>query len=110
MQWAKYTNPLGTRFYTAEEMHRMQMEIMAANEAKLTKLTDWDAYEEMYKENHPEYNGEKICCEYPGGPLYTVKEMAELQYRKMLERMGVTEEEEQQKREEWRKQMGYPGY
>ena len=109
-QWAKYTNPLGTRFYTAEEMHRMQMEIMAANEAKLTKLTDWDAYEEMYKEKHPEYNGEKICCEYPGGPLYTVKEMAELQYRKMLERMGVTEEEEQQKREEWRKQMGYPGY
>ena len=47
MEWAKYTNLLGTRFYTAEEM---------------------------------------------------------------LERMGVTEEEEQQKREEWRKQMGYPGY
>ena len=110
MQWAKYTNPLGARFYTAEEMHQMQMEIIAANEAKLTKLTDWDAYEEMYKKNHPEYNGEKICCEYPGGPLYTVKEMAELQYRKMLERMGVTEEEMQQRREEWRKQMGYPGY
>ena len=110
MQWAKYTNPLETRFYTAEEMHQMQMEIIAANEAKLTKLTDWDAYEEMYKKNHPEYNGEKICCEYPGGPLYTVKEMAELQYRKMLERMGTIEEREQQKRDEWRKQMGYPGY
>ena len=110
MQWAKYTNPLGVRFYTAGEMHQMQMEIIAANEAKLTKLTDWDAYEEMYKKNHPEYNGEKICCEYPGGPLYTVKEMAELQYRKMLESMGVTEEEMQQKREEWRKQMVYPGY
>ena len=108
MQWAKYTNPLGARFYTAEEMRQMQ--IIVANEAKLTKLTDWDAYEEMYRENHPEYNGEKICCEYPGGPLYTVKEMAELQYRKMLERMGVTEEEMQQKQEEWRKQMGYPGY
>ena len=106
MQWAKYTNPLGTRFYTAEEMHQMQMEIIEANEAKLTKLTDWDAYEGMYKKNHPEYNGEKICCEYPGGPLYTVKEMAELQYRKMLESMGVTEEEMQQKREEWRKQIG----
>ena len=110
MQWAKYTNPLGARFYTAEEMHQMQVEIIAANEAKLTKLTDWDAYEEMYKKNHPEYNGEKICCEYPGGPLYTVKEMAQLQYRKMLERMGTTEEREQQKRDEWRKQMGYPGY
>lgn len=35
VQWAKYTNPLGTRFYTAEEMHRMQMEIIAANKAKL---------------------------------------------------------------------------
>ena len=110
MQWAKYTNPLGAGFYTAEEMHQMQMEIIAANEAKLTKFTDWDAYEEMYKENHPEYNGEKICCEYPGGPLYTVKEMAGLKYRKMLEQMGITEEEMQQRREEWRKQMGYPGY
>lgn len=110
MQWAKYTNPLGARFYTAEEMHQMQMEIIVANEAKLTKLTDWDAYEEMYKKNHPEYNGEKICCEYPGGPLYTVKEMAQLQYRKLLESMGVTEEEMQQRRDEWRKQMGYPGY
>ena len=110
MQWAKYTNPLGAKFYTAEEMHQMQMEIIAANEAKLTKLTDWDAYEEIYKKNHPEYNGEKICCEYPGGPLYTVKEMAQLQYRKMLESMGVTEEEMQQRRDEWRKQMGYSGY
>ena len=75
-------NPLDARFYTAEEMHQMQMELIKANEASLTKLTDWDAYEELYKKNHPEYNGEKICCEYPGGPLYTIKEMAELQYRK----------------------------
>ena len=27
MQWAKYTNPLGARFYTAEEMQQMQEEI-----------------------------------------------------------------------------------
>ena len=40
IQWAKYTNPLGARFYTAEEMQQMQMEIIAANEEKLTKLTD----------------------------------------------------------------------
>ena len=110
MQWTKYTNSLGTRLYTAEEMRQMQVEIIAADEAKLTKLADWDAYGEMYKKNHPEYNGEKICCEYPGGPLYTVKEMAQLQYRKMLESMDVTEKEMQQRREEWRKQMGYPGY
>ncbi len=35
MQWAKYTNPLGARFFTAEEMHQMQMEIIAANKEKL---------------------------------------------------------------------------
>ena len=110
MQWAKYTNPLDARFYTAEEMNRMQAEIIAANEAKLTKLTDWDAYEEEYKKMHPGYNGEKICCEYPGGPLYTVKEMAELQWRKMLEQMGITEEEYYAQNAAWKAKMGYPGY
>ncbi len=38
IQWAKYTNPLGVKFYTAEEMQQMQMEIIAANKAKLKKL------------------------------------------------------------------------
>lgn len=32
MQWAKYTNPLGARFFTAEEMHQMQMEIIVVND------------------------------------------------------------------------------
>ncbi len=27
-QWAKYTNPLGARFYTAEELHQIQMEML----------------------------------------------------------------------------------
>ena len=40
IQWAKYTNPLGARFYTAEEMQQMQREIIAANQAKLTKLNN----------------------------------------------------------------------
>ena len=110
MQWAKYTNPLDVRFYTAEEMHRMQVAIIAANEAKLTKLTDWDAYEADYKKSHPGYNGEKICCEYPGGPLCTVKEMAELQWRKMLEQMGITEEEYYAQNVEGKAKRGYPGY
>ena len=110
MQWAKYTNPLDAKFYTAEEMNRMQAEIIAANEAKLTKLTDWDAYEEEYKKMHPGYNGEKMCCEYPGGPLYTVKEMVELQWRKMLEQIGITEEEYYAQNAAWKAKMGYPGY
>ena len=31
VQWAKYTNPLGARFYTAEEMQQMQMQMIAAH-------------------------------------------------------------------------------
>lgn len=31
MRWAKYMNPLNVRFYTTEEMHRIQMEIIVAN-------------------------------------------------------------------------------
>ena len=108
MQWAKYTNPLGARFYTAEEMHQMQMEIIAANEEKLK--AQQVSYEEMYKRTHPDYNGERIFRTISGGQLYTANEIDELLYKEMLERMGTTEEREQQKREEWRKQMGYPGY
>ena len=108
MQWAKYTNPLGARFYTSEEMHQMQVETIAANEEKLK--AQQVSYEEMYKRIHPEYNGEKIFHTISGGQLYTANEIDELLYKEMLERMGTTEEQEQQKREEWRKQMGYPGY
>lgn len=107
-QWAKYTNPLGTRFYTAEDMHQMQMEIIAANQAKFTKLSD--SYGEEYKQNHPDYNGERIFCEYPGGPIYTADEIGRLKWEQFLAEMNMTEDEMQQKREEWRKQMGYPGY
>ena len=107
-QWAKYTNPLGSRFYTAEEMHQMQMEIIAANEEKLK--AQQVSYEEMYKRTHPDYNGERIFRTISGGQLYTANEIDELLYQEMLERMGVTEEEMQQRRDEWRKQMGYPGY
>ena len=108
MQWAKYTNPLGARFFTAEEMYQMQMEIIAANEEKLK--AQQVSYEEMYKRTHPDYNGERIFRTISGGQLYTANEIDELLYKEMLERMGTTEEQEQQKREEWRKQMGYPGY
>ena len=103
MQWAKYTNPLGARFYTAEEMHQMQMKIIAANEEKLK--AQQVSYEEMYKRTHPDYNGERIFRTISGGQLYTANEIDELLYKEMLERMGTTEEEEQQKREEWRMQM-----
>ena len=92
MQWAKYTNPLGVRFYTSEEMHQMQMEIMAANEEKLK--AQQVSYEEMYKRTHPDYNGERIFRTISGGQLYTANEIDELLYKEMLERMGTTEEQE----------------
>lgn len=88
MQWAKYTNPLETRFYTAEEMHQMQMEIIAANEEKLK--AQQVSYEEMYKRTHPDYNGERIFRTISGGQLYTANEIDELLYKEMLERMGTT--------------------
>ena len=68
------------------------------------------SYEEMYKRTHPEYNGERIFRTISGGQLYTANEIDALLYKEMLERMGTTDETEQQKREDWRKQMGYPGY
>lgn len=40
IKWAEYLNPLGGRFYTAEEFHKQQMEFIAANAAKLPKITD----------------------------------------------------------------------
>ena len=76
IQWAKYMNSLGNRLYTREEMMQMQEELIEANKAKLTKLTD--PYSRVYQKTHPEYSGERIFCEYPGGPLYTADEIAEI--------------------------------
>ena len=39
-----------------------------------------------------------------------MKEMAELQWRKMLEQMGITEEEYYAQNAAWKAKMGYPGY
>lgn len=82
MQWAKYLNPLGGKFYTREELLQKQEEILAANAEKLCKFTD--PYEDIYKISHPNYNGEKIFCEYPGGALYTANEIAKLMYDRYL--------------------------
>lgn len=100
VQWAKYTNPLGAKFYTAEEMHRMQAEIVAANEAELVK--NQLSFEEIYKKDHPNYNGEKIFCEYPGGPLYSANEIDELKWQEMIRKLGITEEEYYRQQAEWK--------
>ena len=35
-------------------------------------------YVERYKKTHPNYHGERIFCEYPGGPLYTADEIMDV--------------------------------
>ena len=75
-QWAQYMNPLGAKFYTAEEMAQMQAELIEKNTATAHKLSD--PYSILYKKLHPEYNGERIFCEYLGGPLYTADEIMEI--------------------------------
>ena len=81
-QWAQYMNPLGAKFYTAEEMAKMQAELIEKNTATLHKLSD--PYSILYKKLvDPEYNGERIFCEYPGGPLYTADEIMEVMNRNL---------------------------
>lgn len=75
IKYAPYMNSFGAHFYSGDEFQKQQAEIIAANAAKLTKLTD--SYTDIYRISHPEYNGERIFCEYPGGPLYTADEIAE---------------------------------
>ena len=84
VKYAPYMNPFGAHFYTAEEMLERQMALMEENAEKLRV-----SYREIYQKIHPEYNGERIFCEYPGGPLYTADEIEKLMYRRMLEAEGV---------------------
>ena len=82
VQWAQYMNPLGAKLYTAEEMAKMQAELIEKNTATLHKLSD--PYSILYKKLvDPEYNGERIFCEYPGGPLYTADEIMEVMNRNL---------------------------
>ena len=79
IQWAQYMNPLGIKFYTAEEMAQMQAELIEKNTATAHKLSD--PYSILYKKLNPEYNGERIFWEYPGGPLYTADEIMKIMNR-----------------------------
>lgn len=39
IQWAKYLNSFGNQFYTAEEFQKQQMELIASNASKKTKIS-----------------------------------------------------------------------
>ena len=105
-KWAEYTNPFGAEFHTAEEMKRMDAKIIAENEAKLQKVT----YGELYKRSHPEYQGEKIFCRYPGGTLYTADEIDALMFEQYLKENHMTLEDYHASQEAFRAKHGYPGY
>lgn len=90
MKWAPYLNPLGAKFYTAEEFQRMQMELVEANAAKLPKITD--SFEEQYKKAHPEYNGERIFRFENSSKLYNLDEIPILMYQKFLRESGYDTE------------------
>ena len=82
VQWAKYMNPFGAKFFTAEEYDEMlkrQAELFQENIPYLNRLST--PYSIIYKQMHPEYNGERMFCEYPGGPLYTADEIMEVMNR-----------------------------
>lgn len=81
-QWAKYMNQGNATFYTAQEMWQMQEEQMKKNQEGLSKLTD--PYGKIYRRTHPEYHGERMFCEYPGGPLYTADEIGRRMYENYL--------------------------
>lgn len=80
-KYAPYMNPFGARFYTAEEMWEQQEKIIKENTEK-TKISYQD---KMYQIRHSEYNGERMFCEYPGGPLYTAAEIERRMYLRVLE-------------------------
>ncbi len=79
IQWAQYMNPLGIKICTAEEMAQKWAEMIENNAAADHKLSD--PYSAFYKRLHPDYNGERIFCEYPGGTLYTADEIMEIMNR-----------------------------
>ncbi|MCI8408317.1 MAG: hypothetical protein HFJ09_03470 [Lachnospiraceae bacterium] len=76
VKYAKYMNPLGSRFYSEEEMKEMQNEVIRQATKKM--LAEQKSPTEHYRVFHPEYNGERIFCMYPGGVLYNAEEIAEL--------------------------------
>jgi flavodoxin len=82
-QWAKYMNRPGAKIYTAREMAEMVAQEFEGNQAELTSLSA--SYSETYKKLHPEYHGEAIFCEYPGGPLYTADEIGKLMYERVVQ-------------------------
>lgn len=81
IKYAKYMNSLGNRLYDRAEMMAIQNEII--NQATKKLLAEQKSPTEQYRVHHPKYNGERIFCMYPGGPLYNAEEIAELMMKNL---------------------------
>ena len=84
-KYAPYMNSFGNEMYTQEEFQKKWEELIEENARKLKQKIGSPT--EQYQRIHSKYNGERIFCEYPGGPLYNAKEMAQ----KMMENLNDPE-------------------
>lgn len=85
IKYAPYMNSFGNEMYTREEFQKKWEELIEENAKKLKQKIGSPT--EQYRRIHPEYKGERIFCEYPGGPLYNAEEMAQ----KMMENLNDPE-------------------
>ena len=81
-KYAQYMNPHGNKMYSGEEMKAMQNEIISKAAKRL--VAEQKTATERYRQYNPEYNGERIFCMYPGGPLYNAEEIAELMMQNIM--------------------------
>ena len=82
VKYAPYMNPFGNQMLTQTELMAKQAEIIEENAKKLKQRIG--SYADEYRRSHPDYKGERIFCEYPGGPLYD----AEGIMQRMLENLN----------------------
>ncbi len=83
-KYAQYMNSHGNKMYSGEEMKAMQDEMISKATEKL--LAEQKSATEQYRQIKPDYNGERIFCMYPGGPLYNAEEIAELMMQNILKK------------------------
>lgn len=109
VQWAEYLNPLGSRFYTAEEMHQMQMrqtwlelfKKIGGSYKEPEVEEDYHAFiQKRIEEMHEKIKNGDIEVRIQIG----AQEFSEEEWDKLLERFDKTEEElREQMREEHEK-------
>lgn len=73
VKFAPYMNSHSSKMYTGEEMMALQEGMIRQATERLHR--NQLSATEIYRQHHPDYNGERIFCEYPGGLLYNAEEI-----------------------------------